>query len=400
MTLSLQRLIKIFRDNIELANRVKNLIEKYTEKLVRKGLDRVKIMNFCGTHEWTTVHYGIRSLLPPEIELVAGPGCPVCITPSKYIEEAIRLSLEGVLIYVFGDAYKLPTVTKVNGAASLSEAKALGGEIEIVYSFLDAIKHFRENKGRVNEAVFLGIGFETTAPSYAVPIFNNMVPEGLYLLSVLRLTPPAADYALSAVIERGLEPVNGIVAPGHVSTIIGAAPWDGISRKYKIPTVVSGFEPTDLLLSIAMILKMICEEKAGVEVEYKRIVRYTGNQQALEYMYNVFYKHEASWRGIGFIPDSGLKLRDEHLGYDAYTRFGIKEPEKDSWVDDLHPSCKCAEVVLGLKKPVDCSLFLKACTPERPMGPCMVSLEGTCAVWARFGGGGKADEIAKSLGLW
>lgn len=216
---------------------------------------------------------------------------------------------------------------------------------------------------------------------------------------MLRLTPPAADYAIAAAIEKGLDPVNGIIAPGHVSTIIGAAPWGKISKKYDIPTVVSGFEPTDLLISIAMILKMLYEKRIGVDVEYKRIVKYYGNRQALKYMYKVFDKHEAAWRGIGFIPESGLKLKDRYLEYDACVRFNIKEPSKEDWVDDLHPFCKCAEVVLGLKKPVDCTLFLKACTPDRPMGPCMVSMEGTCAVWARFGGGGIADEVAKTLGL-
>ena len=393
---SLDNLMQIFRDNYELAKRTKYLIEKYWDRLRRSGYDKIKIMNFCGTHEWTTVHYGIRSLLPDNVDLVAGPGCPVCITPSKYIEEAIRLAFEGVKVYVFGDAYKLPSVKKVGDAASLSDAKALGGEVHIVYSFIDAVKDYRSVGG---EAVFIGIGFETTAPSYAVPIYNGMMPKGLYLLSILRLTPPAADYALAAAINRGLDPVNAIVAPGHVSTIIGAAPWDEVSKKFGIPTVVSGFEPMDLLISIAILLRMIYEKRVGVEIEYRRIVSYDGNRDALKYIYSVFRKAEASWRGIGFIPNSGLIFRDEFKHYDAVERFGIEEPSKDSWMDDLHPQCKCAEVVLGLKKPIDCRLFLKACTPDRPMGPCMVSLEGTCSVWARFGGGGRADEIARSLGL-
>ncbi len=396
MSDSLDRLINIFRNNAELAIRVKHLIYKYVDKLRREGYSKIKIMNFCGTHEWTTVHYGIRSLLPDEVELVAGPGCPVCITPSKYIEEVIRLAFEGVKVYVFGDAYKLPSVHKVGRASCLADAKSMGADIEVVYSFLDAIEDFKVKKG---EALFVGIGFETTAPSYAMPIYTGLVPDGLYLLSILRLTPPAADYALSAAIEKGLEPVSAIVAPGHVSTIIGAEPWDRVSRKFGIPTVVSGFEPADLLISVAMLLKMIYEKRIGVEIEYRRIVNYNGNTEALKYMYNVFLKDEAAWRGIGFIPNSGLRLKEEYNRYDAVGRFGVEEPTKETWVDDLHPQCKCAEVVLGLKKPTDCLLFMKACTPERPMGPCMVSLEGTCSVWARFGGGGRADEIAKSLGL-
>ena len=398
MSISLDKLLHIFRDNVELASRVKALIYKYAERLMHRGHKHIKIMNFCGTHEWTTVHYGIRSLLPNNIDLVAGPGCPVCITPSKYIEEAIRLSLEGIPIYVFGDAYKLPAVNKVDGASSLSDAKALGADINIVYSFLDAIKEFKARE-RAHESVFIGIGFETTAPSYAVPIYSGIVPDGLYVLSILRLTPPAAEYALQAAIDRGLEPVDAIVAPGHVSTIIGAKPWDKVSRKFGIPTVVSGFEPADLLISIALLLKMIYEGRSGVDIEYRRIVSYDGNVEAQKYIYSVFEEMEAAWRGIGFIPSSGLGLRDKYRYVDAIDRFGIEEPRPDTWVDDLHPECRCAEVVLGLKKPTDCRLFMKACTPDRPMGPCMVSLEGTCSVWARFGGGGVADELAKELGL-
>lgn len=397
MRLSINKLINLFRQNPSLAKDVRSLIYKYRDRLISKGYRKIKIMNFCGTHEWTTVHYGIRHLLPREIDLVAGPGCPVCITPSKYIEEAIRLSFEGVRIYVFGDAYKLPSVEKIDGATSLSDAKALGGDVVIVYSFLDAIKNFKEDNLR--EAIFLGIGFETTAPSYALPIYNEMIPEGLYILSILRLTPPAAEYALKSVYEKGLEGVNGIVAPGHVSTVIGAKPWDKISRKFGIPSVVSGFEPIDLLISIALLLKMIYHGEAYTEIEYKRVVKYDGNTQAQRLIREVFDVREAAWRGIGYIPDSGLDLKPIYLNFNAVERFDIKLPSKDEWRIDLHPACKCAEIVLGLKKPVECPLYLKVCTPENPIGPCMVSIEGTCSVWARFGEGDIARDIAKEIEL-
>jgi len=397
MRLSINKLINLFRQNPSLAKDVRSLIYKYRDRLISKGYRKIKIMNFCGTHEWTTVHYGIRHLLPNEIDLVAGPGCPVCITPSKYIEEAIRLSFEGVRIYVFGDAYKLPSVEKIDGATSLSDAKALGGDVVIVYSFLDAIKNFKEDNLR--EAIFLGIGFETTAPSYALPIYNEMIPEGLYILSILRLTPPAAEYALKSVYEKGLEGVNGIVAPGHVSTVIGAKPWDKISRKFGIPSVVSGFEPIDLLISIALLLKMIYHGEAYTEIEYKRVVKYDGNTQAQRLIREVFDVREAAWRGIGYIPDSGLDLKPIYLNFNAVERFDIKLPSKDEWRIDLHPACKCAEIVLGLKKPVECPLYLKVCTPENPIGPCMVSIEGTCSVWARFGEGDIARDIAKEIEL-
>ncbi len=395
MKLSINKLISLFRQNPSLAKDVRELIYKYSDRLRSKGYRKIKIMNFCGTHEWTTVHYGIRHLLPEEVDLVAGPGCPVCITPSKYIEEAIKLSFEGVRIYVFGDAYKLPSVEKVYGASSLSDAKALGGDVVIVYSFLDAIKDFKEEG--VREAIFLGIGFETTAPSYALPIYNEMVPEGLHILSILRLTPPAAEYALKSVHEKGLESVNGIVAPGHVSTVIGAKPWDIISKRFGIPSVVSGFEPIDLLISIALLLKMIYNGEAYTEIEYKRVVNYNGNTHAQRLIREVFEVGEAAWRGIGYIPDSGLELKPEYSRYDAIEKYDIRLPSKDEWRVDLHPACKCADIVLGLKKPVECPLYLKVCTPEKPIGPCMVSIEGTCSVWARLGEGDVARDIAKEI---
>jgi len=381
---------RIFRENSGLAISLRNIIWRYVEKLGRT----VKIMNFCGTHEWTTVHFGIRSLMPPGLELVAGPGCPVCITPSYYIEKVIELSFEGVTVYTFGDAYKLPALRPVKGARSLEEARALGGEVKVVYSFLDAIKEHKKDVG-----VFLGIGFETTSPSYAIPLKLGKVPDGLYFLSVLRLTPPAAEYAIKKALEKGVTAVQGIIAPGHVTTVTGAKPWLEIAEKYSIPTVVSGFEPIDLLISIARILKMLYEGRAGLEIEYKRAVTLEGNIKAKRAIEEVFTVVDSAWRGLGFIPKSGLKLRESFSKYDALTNLGIKPLTPEEWKYDLPPACKCAEVTLGLAKPTDCPLFMKACTPKKPWGPCMVSMEGTCAVWARFGGGGLAEEVAKDLGI-
>ncbi len=388
---------KIYRLDSTLAESLKEIIWRYVEKLRKeKGIDLVKIMNFCGTHEWTTVHYGLRSLMPQGLDLVAGPGCPVCITPSYYIETAIKLSMEGVRVYTFGDAYRLPALKPVKGAGSLVEAKALGGDVKTVYSFLDAIKDARKS-GRTS--IFLGIGFETTTPSYATPIAEGKVPENLLFLSVLRLTPPAAKYAIRIAIERNLPPVQGVIAPGHVSTITGAKPWHEFSLETGIPTVISGFEPIDLLLSVAKLLKMIMEKRVGVEVEYRRVVTWEGNKRAKRLIGEVFNVVDAAWRGIGFIPDSGLKLKDKYWRLDAVTQLGLREPSREEWSYDLPKDCKCAEITLGLAKPTDCPLYLKICTPDKPWGPCMVSLEGTCAVWARFGGGGLALDLGKELGL-
>lgn len=376
----------------ELAEGAVELVKRYAAELRGQGLEVIKLMNFCGTHEWTTVHFGIRSLMPRGVELVAGPGCPVCITPSACVEAAIRLALDGVTVYTFGDAYRLPTVKPVSGARSLKEAKAMGGDVRVVYSFVDAA---RDAKG-VGDAVFLAVGFETTAPSYAMPLSRGLVSHNLKLITALRLTPPAAKYAMQAAVEQGLEPVKGIIAPGHVSTVTGAEPWDRLLREVGVPAVISGFEPIDLIISVAMLLKMIAESRVGVEVEYRRVVTWEGNVAAKRVVSEVFEVSDAAWRGLGVIPASGLELRGAYRSYDAYEEYKLPRP---SGVENMPAACKCAEVILGLARPTDCSLFAQACTPSKPYGPCMVSSEGTCAIWARFGGGGLADEVARELGL-
>ncbi len=392
--MSINLIERIFRRNTPLAASIKNIICKYAQHIYESTGRPIKIMNFCGTHEWTTVYYGLRTLMPPMVELVAGPGCPVCITPSYYVNRAIELALDGITVYTFGDAYKLPTARPIRGVKSLAEAKALGGKVEIVYGFLDAIR-----KGLSKDAVFFGIGFETTAPSYAVPLNKNAVPSRLKFLSVLRLTPPAAEYAIDEAINRGLNPVQGIIAPGHVSTVIGAKPWNNLAEKYGIPAVISGFEPIDLLLSIAMILKMLKNGEKKVRIEYTRAVTWEGNKAALKAVNEVFEVRDAAWRGLGFIPMSGWFLREKYAKYDAFTEYGLDPLTPEKWKYDLPPLCRCAEIVLGVAKPTDCQMFMKRCTPSSPWGPCMVSIEGTCAVWARFGGGGLTEDIAKEVGV-
>lgn len=384
------RELSLYR-SYKLAANVRILIHEYAEMLSLNGVEVIKLMNFCGTHEWTTVHYGLRSLMPEEVELVAGPGCPVCVTPSLCVEQAIELSLDGVTVYTFGDAFRLPATREVRGVRSLREAKALGGRVKIVYSFMDAI---RDAARRDEEAVFLAIGFETTAPSYAIPMAKGLVPRSLKLLSALRLTPPAARHAILAAIERGLDPVRGIVAPGHVSTVTGAKPWDSLSRALGLPAVISGFEPVDLLLSVAILLRMLYQGRVGVEIEYKRLVTWEGNILAKRLIREVFKVHDAAWRGLGIIPESGLELAGSYAGYDAYREYGLRMPSGE---EDMPSGCRCSDVILGLAKPTECPLFMKACTPSRPYGPCMVSSEGTCAIWARFGGGGLAEKVAREV---
>jgi hydrogenase expression/formation protein HypD len=366
---------KVFKSNRELASKIIKVIGVLWRNIKSAGVEELKIMNFCGTHEWTTTHYGLRALLPDGIDMVAGPGCPVCITPSFYVESAIKLALEGVRVYSYGDAYRLPAVKKVNDVKSLAEARSMGGEVSIVYSLLDAVKDVKENK---EESVFFAIGFETTYPIYASTILKNILPENFRLITAGRLTPPAAEYAIEKVGK-----VDGIIAPGHVSTIIGGEAWKPLSEKYNIPTVISGFEPLDLLVSIAEILKQIDEHKPRVVIEYTRAVSWSGNKTAKNMIKKVFEEYDAAWRGIGFIQRSGYRLREEYLKLDALQRYGIKEPDPAQWSYDLSPGCRCGEVIIGRVKPIECPLFMKKCTPNSPYGPCMVSSEGTCSIWAR-----------------
>lgn len=387
----------LFRRNLDLASRLKSLVHKYAEHLAGAyGRDYVfKVMDFCGTHEWTIVHFGIRALMPPNVELVPGPGCPVCVTPSYYVERAIELAMEGVPIYTYGDVFRLPVVRPVRGARSLAEARAMGAEVKVVNSLLQAISLSR-SAGKTG--VFMGIGFETVAPGYAVPILEGMVPPTLKIMSLVKLTPPAAYLALDTIREKPTDyPIMGVIAPGHVSTIIGAKAWAPIAENYRIPVVVAGFEPNDVLMAVAEILRQLKDGEAKVAIEYTRAVTWDGDLRAQSAIRRAFETADTAWRGIGFIPKSGLALREEYSHLDALRHFGIKELEPSQWRKDLPASCRCAEVNLGKAKPTQCPLFMKACTPDRPIGPCMASMEGACSVWARFGGGGLAEEIAKSL---
>jgi len=389
----------LFRKNIKMTAQLKDLIAKYAEYLKSSyGGDYVfKIMDFCGTHEWTIVHFGLRSLVPKNVELVPGPGCPVCVVPSYYIEEAIKLALDGVAIYTYGDAYKLPAIRPVKGVKSLAEAKAQGADVKVVSHILQAISLASHNK---KPGVFLGIGFETVAPGYAVAVLDGKIPENLKVMSLVKLTPPAAYLAIDTIREKPTDfPIMGVIAPGHVSTIIGAKAWTPIAENFGIPVVVAGFEPNDVLFAIAEILRQLKSGESKVVIEYTRAVTWDGDLKAQAAIRKVFKTVDTAWRGIGFIPKSGLALREEYANIDAMLHFGIPELKPEAWRRDLPLNCRCAEVNLGKAKPTDCPLFMKACTPDRPIGPCMVSMEGACAVWARFGGGGLAEDVARELGI-
>lgn len=389
-----QELIRqVFRQNLPLASKLKDTIWRYASAIKeREKCDAIKIMNFCGTHEWTTTYYGLRDLLPPFLDMVAGPGCPVCVVPSYYVDVAVKLAREGIRIYTYGDSLRLRSA-KAGCPASLQEVKADGGDVKVVYSFLDAVRDSCEHG---KESVFFGIGFETTAPSYALTLTRGMVPEDLKFLNVMRLTPPSMKYTVKIHQERGLLPIRGVIAPGHVSTIIGAAEWEFLPRVHGLATVVAGFEPIDVLMAVAQILLMIRENRPAVKIEYKRLVKWGGNEYAKKLIDEVFEKAYAAWRGLGFIPRSGLKLKGEFFEkHDALKHFGVPDLTPKEfiythahhgvpWEHDLPPRCRCGEVIVGIAKPVDCPLFMKGCSPLNPWGPCMVSSEGACAIWARY----------------
>lgn len=380
----LNDLENLLRKNRDLVGIAKKKINEYWRLYSEKtGIDQLKIMDFCGTHEWTITHYGIRSIVPQGIELVAGPGCPVCVTPSHYVEELIKLALDGVIVYTYGDVYKLRSYKGTRGMHSLSEARAAGGDVRLVSDLLVAINDAKKHN---KPSVFTGIGFETVAPGYAQSMLKKIVPSNLKILSLVKLTPPAMFYALEVSREKPTEPqIMGVIAPGHVSTITGAKAWEPVAENYKIPVVISGFEPMDVLISIVEILKQIIKGESRVVIEYLRAVSYHGDPVAQALVWNVFKVVDDAWRGIGFLPKSGLRLREEYLNYDAFKEYGVRELRPEDWRYDMPTGCRCAEVVLGKAYPSQCPLFLKSCTPQKPIGPCMVSIEGTCAIWAKHG---------------
>lgn len=350
-----------FRDPI-LGKRLERKIHQLAPKT-----KTVKICHVCGTHEWTITHFGIRSLLPENVEVIAGPGCPVCIVPASEIDEAVHLALKGVSVVCFGDVLRVP-----GSKGSLLDAKAEGSDVRVVYGVSDAVK--MAEKEPEKEFTFFAVGFETTAPSTAVEVLKKP-PRNLSFLVSHRLIPPA----MKLLVELEDLNLNGFIAPGHVSTIIGLKPYQAFPKIFSMPTVVAGFEPLDVLVGIYMILKQLREGESRLENEYKRAVSPAGNVKAQEYLQKVFDVKDGRWRGIGVIPLSKYKLRDEYLAYNAHLKHDV---EIVNGVD-LPQGCKCHLVIIGKINPTECPLFMKACTPNKPIGACMVSNEGTCRIWAQ-----------------
>ncbi len=350
-----------------------DIARQLAQEIARLTDAPLKIMEVCGGHTHSIFKYGIEDLLPPNIDMIHGPGCPVCVIPLGRVDDAISLANQSNVIFTtFGDAMRVP-----GSSMSLLEAKAVGADVRMVYSPLDALKIARKNPGR--QIVFLALGFETTAPSTAMTVLEAD-KEGIENFSIfcnhIMIVP-----ALKALLESPELKLDGFIGPGHVSTVIGTRPYEFVARDYRKPMVVAGFEPLDILQAIYKVVKQCVEGRAEIENQYRRVVTRDGNSRSLEVLGEVFELRDYfEWRGLGSIPRSGMKLKSKYAGFDAERRFSvaglrIADPK----------ACQCGEILKGVKKPWECKVFGTACTPETPIGSCMVSSEGACAAYYNFG---------------
>lgn len=339
-----------------------------------------RFMEFCGGHTHAIARYGVMDLLPPAIRMVHGPGCPVCVLPVGRIDMAMQLALSrGVMLCTYGDTLRVPA----SRGQSLIQARARGGDIRVVYSVADALALARAHPDR--EVVFFGIGFETTTPPTALAI-RQAHREGLNHFSVLCnhvLTPPAIVHVLDSpeIGALGPVPLDGFVGPAHVSVVIGTAPYVPFAEAYRKPVVIAGFEPLDVMLAILMLVRQVNEGRAEVENQFTRAVSYGGNLKAQALMAEVLEpRPDFEWRGLGLVPLSGLRIRDAYAHFDAERRFDLNyQPVAD------HRACECGAILRGVKEPRDCKIFGTVCTPENPVGACMVSSEGACAAHYTYG---------------
>ncbi len=352
--------------------RDRELVQRILKEIRHISTRDISLMEVCGGHTMAIQKFGIPSLLPTTIKLLSGPGCPVCVSSRRFIDHAIAIARkEKHIIATFGDLIRVPGST-----SSLEKEKANGADIRIVYSILDAINLAKSHPD--HKIVFLGIGFETTAPGTALGILKAKQEQlhNFSLLSSHKIMPPAME----ALIDEGVQ-IDGYIAPGHVSTITGTGMYQKITKKYKVGCVVAGFEPTDLLKAIYMLVQQHEHDNPKVEIAYTRAVRSEGNKKAKEAMEEVFELQDDWWRGLGILPASGLKLRDIYRNFDASEVIEVDiEPTKED------KGCICGEILKGISKPSDCKLFGRVCTPQAPVGACMVSSEGACAAFYRYRG--------------
>lgn len=360
--------------------RKRELVEKILPKIEVLAREPVNIMEVCGTHTVAVFRHGIKEMLPANVTLLSGPGCPVCVTPPSEIDKAIVLSRQPeVMLVTFGDMMKVP-----GNFSRLENERARGAQIKVVYSAQEALNLAMKYPSR--KVVFFAIGFETTSPTVASVIMEayRQKRKNLFFLNAHKLIPPA----MGALLDSKEISIHGFLCPGHVSTIIGSRPYEFIARDYGIPCVISGFEPLDILQSIYLLLKQRAEGEAKVEIQYQRCVKPEGNIVAQQILQEVFEVDGSFWRGLGYIPQSGLKFREKYANLDVERAFDI-----DSLLPKGIPleaqeetaNCLCGEILRGTEIPPHCPLFATTCTPYHPVGACMVSSEGTCAAYYKYG---------------
>jgi len=350
--------------------RDKDLVLQIAENIKTISTKPVRLMEICGGHTMSIYKFGLPALLPETIILLSGPGCPVCVADKKYIDRAIAYSrLDDVIVATFGDLVRVPGST-----SSLAQEKANGADIRTVYSPLEALGIARENPTK--KVIFLGIGFETTAPTSAAAVqeaYRKQIAN-FFLFSSHKIMPPA----MAALIDDGVQ-IDGYVCPGHVSTITGSGIYEPVAQKYKLSCVVSGFEPVDLMQSIFMLVKQQEENNPRVEIQYKRAVKPEGNIKAQQLLAEIFEPRDDWWRGLGVLPLSGLGVSEKYQAHDAEKMIPVKVEETVE-----NKGCICGEILRGIKAPKNCKLFGTICSPGNPVGACMVSSEGACAAHYRY----------------
>ena len=354
--------------------RNKNLIRRAADK-IREIMpqEEINIMEVCGTHTQSFFRFALGQFLPENLRLISGPGCPVCVSPQEYIDRAIELSRDkDNIILSFGDMLRVP-----GGRSTLEKERAKGGAIRVVYSALDSLLIARKNPHK--RVIFLAVGFETTAPTIglAVLLTKKENLRNLLFFSSLKLIPPAMEYLVQ---DRRLR-LSGFLCPGHVSAIIGTQPYGIIAEKYGIGCCIAGFEPLDIMEGIYFLIRQTVIKRPRVDNQYMRVVTKQGNIRAQKIIRRVFKSTDSAWRGLGGIPRSGLKIKDEFSRFDAEKVLGIKRGTRYAV---RRTPCKCGEVLKGLISPLECPSFMKACRPENPLGPCMVSNEGACNAYSRY----------------
>ena len=350
--------------------RKKELILSVAEKLRTVSKKEIVLMEVCGGHTMSIHRFGLNSLLPPNIHLISGPGCPVCVSSQHFIDKAMAYSkIPDVIITTYGDLIRVPGST-----TSLEKERAAGNDIRIIYSVLESLEIAKDNPGK--NIIFLGIGFETTAPATAAAIIRAKQEKisNFFVLSAHKVMPPV----MKALVEEGVK-IDGFIAPGHVTAITGTTIYNELASDYGLGVVVTGFEPADIMQAIIMLVIQIESGKQQVEIQYQRVVHKEGNKIAQKLLNEVFVAGDDRWRGLGIIAKSGLKIREEFCTFDAEKNFAVEIPESTE-----PKGCICGQILRGLKTPADCSLFIKRCTPTDPVGACMVSGEGTCATYFKY----------------